>query len=178
MSLLQDLYHHIDQAAIWEGERTLERKEYLIQAGQRERYLYYVMEGSIRVYLLQDGEEQVVRLGYPQNMITALDSFIHQQPTAFYIQALKKTRVRYVLRERYRELLHSSEELLQLWNQLLEGLILQQMEREEDLLITSPLERYRRVLQRSPQLFQHIPHKHIASYLRMTPETLSRIKKS
>jgi len=60
----------------------------------------------------------------------------------------------------------------------LEQLTLQQLEREKDILTSSPLERYKRVLKRSPQLFQEIPNKYIADYLRMTPETLSRIKKS
>ena len=60
---------------------------------------------------------------------------------------------------------------------MLGELIYQQMERERDILTSSPLERYKRVLSRSPQLFQEIPNKHIASYLRMTPETLSRLKK-
>ncbi len=57
-------------------------------------------------------------------------------------------------------------------------LIYEQLEREKDILIHSPRKRYERVLKRSPQLFQEIPHKYIASYLRMSPETLSRIKKS
>jgi CRP-like cAMP-binding protein len=60
----------------------------------------------------------------------------------------------------------------------MEQLIYQQLEREKDLLTSSPTERYAKVKQRSPQLFQEIPHKYIASYLRMTPETLSRLKKS
>ena len=45
-------------------------------------------------------------------------------------------------------------------------------------LISSPKERYERVLKRSPQLFQEIPNKHIANYLRMSAETLSRLKNS
>lgn len=76
------------------------------------------------------------------------------------------------------EIVNSKPEYIALYNQLLEQLVLQQMEREQDLLINSPEERYRRVLQRSPQLFQEVPHKYIASYLRMTPETLFRIKKA
>ena len=52
------------------------------------------------------------------------------------------------------------------------------MERELDLLTSSPHERIQRVLKRSPQVFQEIPAKYIASYLRMTPETLSRILNS
>lgn len=65
-----------------------------------------------------------------------------------------------------------------LWDSLLQNLILQQLEREKDLLIKSPKERYVRVLQRSPRLFQEIPNKYIATYLGMSPETLSRLKKS
>jgi hypothetical protein len=57
-------------------------------------------------------------------------------------------------------------------------IIYDQFEREKDILTYSPLKRYQRVLKRSPQLFQEIPNKYIASYLRMSPETLSRLKKS
>lgn len=78
----------------------------------------------------------------------------------------------------FMELVKSSEENLDLWHQILGGLIFQQMERERDLLTSSPAERYSRVLERSPRLFQEIPNRYIASYLRMTPETLSRLKKS
>ncbi len=65
-----------------------------------------------------------------------------------------------------------------LWIEILENLGVQQLEREIDLLKNSPKERYERVLKRSPQLFQEIPNRHIANYLRMSPETLSRLKKS
>jgi CRP-like cAMP-binding protein len=64
------------------------------------------------------------------------------------------------------------------WMGVLENLVLQQLEREIDILTNSPKERYLRVLKRSPQLFQEIPNRHIANYLRMSPETLSRLKKS
>ena len=75
-------------------------------------------------------------------------------------------------------LVKSSEENTKIWHLILGDLIFQQMERERDILTSSPIKRYKRVLSRSPQLFQEIPNKYIASYLRMTPETLSRIKKS
>ena len=58
-----------------------------------------------------------------------------------------------------------------------ERALLGRIEREIDLLTPSPKERYARLLKRSPHVFQLFPHKYIASYLRMTPETLSRLKK-
>lgn len=76
------------------------------------------------------------------------------------------------------DFIFSSQENIKMWQLILESFVLQQMERERDILTSSPMERYNRVLKRSPQLFQEIPNKYIASYLRMTPETLSRIKKS
>ena len=91
---------------------------------------------------------------------------------------MKKTVVKVVSKSDFISFLKSDIENLELWDTLLQGLIIQQLEREIDILTSSPVERYKRVLKRSPQLFQEIPHKHIASYLRMTPETLSRIKKS
>lgn len=66
----------------------------------------------------------------------------------------------------------------QRWNDVLQQLILQQFEREIDILTASPRMRYERVLKRSPNLFQEIPHRYIANYLRMSAETLSRLKKS
>ena len=66
---------------------------------------------------------------------------------------------------------------LLLWKQILELLVYQQMEREIDLLTYSLQKRYERVLQRNPQLCQEIPSKYITLYLRMSLESLSRLKK-
>lgn len=78
----------------------------------------------------------------------------------------------------YNQWIQAQPERVDAWMQILEQLIYQQLERELDLLIESPSERLNRVLKRSPNLFQEIPLKYIASYLRMTPETLSRLRKS
>lgn len=71
-----------------------------------------------------------------------------------------------------------SSENLWIYTKILEKLLVDQLEREQDLLLPSPRERYQRVLKRNPQLFQQIPHRHIAVYLGMTEETFSRLKKN
>ena len=81
-------------------------------------------------------------------------------------------------KQQFIDFVNESSENQQIWISMLEDLVLQQIEREKDILTNSPKERYNRVLKRSPQLFQEIPNKYIANYLRMTPETLSRLKKS
>ena len=132
----------------------------------------------MRVYIRDDHDEHTIRFGYQGNLITALDSFITGQPSSFNIQALKRTELKLIKKTRFFDLVRSHKDWQTTWTGALELLILQQMEREKDLLTSSPKERYLRVSARSPQLFQEIPNKYIAEYLRMTPETLSRIKKS
>ncbi len=90
---------------------------------------------------------------------------------------IKKTVIKVITKKQIDDFL-KTESNRNLWIEILENLVIQQMEREIDILTNSPKERYERVLKRSPQLFQEIPNRHIANYLRMSPETLSRLKKS
>lgn len=154
---------------------TLERNEFLKVKGTIDTNVYYVESGSLRIFVLDNDEEQIIRFGYQKNLVAALDSYLSGKPSDLYIQALKKTVVRVITKAQVEEFLKEEPNRL-LWVKILEGLVLQQMEREIDILTASAKERYNRVLKRSPQLFQQIPNKHIANYLRMTPETLSRLK--
>lgn len=156
---------------------TLERNEFLKVKGTIDTNVYYVESGSLRIFVLNNDEEQIIRFGYQKNLVAALDSYLSGKPSDLYIQALKKTVVRVITKAQIEEFLKEESHWL-LWVKILEDFVLQQMEREIDILTASAKERYNRVLKRSPQLFQQIPDKHIANYLRMTPETLSRLKKS
>jgi len=156
---------------------TLERNEFLKVKGSIDTNVYYVESGSLRVFVIDEYEEQTIRFGYKENMIVSLDSFLTGKPSDLYIQAIKKTIVKVISKQQFDTFLQQ-ENQRNLWTKILENLVIQQLEREIDILTTSPKERYERVLKRSPQLFQEIPNKHIANYLRMSAETLSRLKKS
>lgn len=178
MNPITDLVGNIERKGLWTKQLELDRNHFLKKQGSIDTNLYWVVQGSLRIYVVEENEEHTIRFGYTHNFIAALDSFLDEKPSDLYIQALKKTTVKVIDKASFMEFMQSSPENSTTWQLMLEQLVLQQMERERDILTMSPLERYKRVLKRSPQLFQEIPHKYIASYLRMTPETLSRIKKS
>jgi CRP-like cAMP-binding protein len=161
-----------------ESTLTIERNQYLKVRGSIDTNIYFVESGSLRIFILNNFEEQIIRFGYSNDLIVSLDSFLTGKPSDFYIQAIKKTVVKVIPKNRFLDFIMQSEENKTILIKLLEDLILQQLEREKDILTNSPKERYNRVLERSPKLFQEIPNKHIANYLRMSPETLSRLKKS
>ena len=163
---------------LWSEQITLSRGEYLVKSGQVERKAYFVESGALRIYYLTEHEEHTIRFGYHGSITTSLSSFIDGQPSEFAIQAIRKTTLRSITKENLMSFIGDDPVRLKAYTQLLEGVVIQQVEREVDLLTNSPVERLKRVMKRSPQLFQEVPAKYIASYLRMTPETLSRIQKS
>jgi CRP/FNR family transcriptional regulator, anaerobic regulatory protein len=158
--------------------KVLSKGQFLIREGETEQNFYLVESGAVRVFYLTEFEEITIRFGYQGSMITSLSSFIKGSPSEFYIDAMRKTSVKVLPKEALMKLVNENNDNLKQYVVLLESLVTQQIEREVDLLITSPTERLKRVLERSPNLFQEIPLKYIASYLRMTPETLSRIRNS
>jgi CRP-like cAMP-binding protein len=155
----------------------LERNEFLKVADSIDTNIYFIESGSLRVFVINEYEEQTIRFGYKGNIIVSLDSFLSGKPSDLYIQAIKKSEVKVISKAMFDEFL-KSELNKDWWIKALTSLVLQQMEREMDILTSSPKERYERVFKRSPQLFQEVPHRYIANYLRMSPETLSRLKKS
>jgi CRP-like cAMP-binding protein len=176
----KDLNHFFSNpnSALWEGKIELKRGEQLLRHGEVENRMYYILQGAIKAQLHLPYSEVTIRLGYTGNIITALPSFINSKPSDISLEAIKKSIVLYASKQHFKQLIATSEVLLFQWIELMEQLILQQHEREIDLLHNKPEDRYNRVMARSNRVFQEIPAKYIADYLRMTPETLSRLKKS
>jgi CRP-like cAMP-binding protein len=156
---------------------ALNRNEFLKIGDTVDTNIYFITQGSVRVFILDKDEEQTIRLGYKDNLIVALDSFLTNKKSPLCIQVIKRTTVKVITKQQFNEFIKQKDNH-EIWRKVLETLVLQQLEREIDILTNSPKERLERVLSRSPQLFQEIPNKHIANYLRMSAETLSRLRKS
>ena len=176
--MLRQIIDIFDEVKLWEGNLIVNRNDFLNVEGRLDTRLFYIQSGCLRAFVMDGADEHTIRFGYKDDIFTALDSFLSNRPSDFYIQALKKSRLRYVTKAKLYDFIYSKEEYTHTWIKMLEQFNVHQIAREMDLLISSPQERYQRVLKRSPQLFQEVPLKYIANYLRMTPETLSRIRKS
>lgn len=175
---IQILKDKISSAELWEYDLQFKRDAFIKSENTVDTNLYFLEEGSVRVYFREDTYEHTLYFGYKKSLISALDSFLTNETSQLCIQAIKKTRVKVISQSTFFNFIRKEEETLTLWQKVLSELLLRQIEREKDLLISSPTQRYQRVLNRHPLLFHEVPHKYIASYLRMTPETLSRIQKS
>ena len=128
------LLDEINSRNLWQEGLTLKRNEYLKVGGSVDANAYFIVSGSLRIFVVNEFEEHTLK-----------------------------------------KLINSSIALQQNWNSALEQIIIQLLEREQDILVFSPAQRYQRVLKKSPRLFQEIPNKYIASYIRMTPNRFLKL---
>ncbi|PRX57416.1 Crp/Fnr family transcriptional regulator [Flagellimonas meridianipacifica] len=155
----------------------LKRNDFLIKKGQIAWDMHIVKSGALKIFVSTRKDDIILRLGYNGSWMTSFPSFLTGEPSKFNIQAIKRTSLLPISRMDFFDFINSSEETKNLWLNMLEEFAVQQLDREIDVLTRSPYERYKRLLERSPHIFQEIPNKYLASYLRMSPETLSRLKK-
>ncbi len=166
---------HIE--AKWSFEKHVAKNDFLSKEGEIGQYLFYVIEGVMRIFYLHDGEEICIGFSYNDTVICSYPSFISNQPSEYYIQALTDLKLLGINRDDFYAFLDSSRNMEKCWRMFTEEALLGKIKRETEMLTFTPEERYERLWKRSPHLFQLVPQKYIASYLGMKPETLSRVKR-
>jgi CRP-like cAMP-binding protein len=164
-------------AARWHPLPPLRRGDFLVRSGQTERRLCFVHTGLLRIYYpTVPGEETCVGFGGANSLLCAFPSLVTGLPSQYAIQALRKSELLAISHADFTAFLHDCPALARFWCQELEKALVGRMEHEIDLLLPEPAQRLARLRQRSPHIFQLVPRKYLASYLRMAPETLSRLR--
>lgn len=149
---------------------------FISEVGRVEKRFYIVEEGVQRMYFEHDGNEYCLGFSYDHSWSGDFDSFVSQRPGRFQVQAVSDTILVGIERSDLARL-YDRIPAMDRWGRLiLEELVQGRATREIEQLTLSAEERYRRILKRSPHLLQLVAQKDIASYLRMTPETFSRLR--
>ncbi len=158
--------------------RNAERNEILLSEGQVCKYFYFVNKGCIRMYYVHpDGTEITRYFAFEKNFGTALASFITQKPSLEYIQAVEKSEVLSILRNDFYQILETIPLFEKVYRRILESSQENNTQRIESFLGKNAKERYTALKQHNPVIIERIPNKMVASYLGISPETLSRVKK-
>lgn len=157
--------------------RVLKKEDYFVREGKSCREMAFVESGTLRVYLQTDEKEVTQWISTPGYFITELSSFFFDTPARWNIQALTDCRMHSIHRDDHRELC----ETVPAWNHLDKLFIAKCFTMLEDRIFShlheSAEERFQRLMNTQPTLFNQVPLQYIASMLGMTPETLSRLRK-
>jgi len=154
------------------------KREFLQRQGDTCKNVYFLKSGFLRMYFVDmEGNEINCRFIDEHQFVLDCDSFITQTPSKYYWQAMQDSEL---LSLRYAdiEMLYSTCPTWQCLGRLMTEQIFRQVnERVEMLLFYPPEVRYSMLLNRSPQLFNKVSQHHIASYIGVKPESLSRLRK-
>ena len=153
---------------------TLAKNECLVKEGQVCQSFYFINEGSFHHYLIDgEGIDVTLNLFIRNDWVLEYKSFMSQQPSESIIRASGDSEVFGLSVWDFHELARTSESFFRL------GRILELSVQNQDFQQTrlTPEQKYERLITTRPELLQHFSLKIIASYMGMTPETLSRVRK-
>lgn len=153
------------------------KNDTIIKPTQIEKYFYFIHSGVLRASILNNGEDISVGFSYNGDYSGAYDSFLDQKPTDWTIEALINSEA---LRISYEDLMAMFDKYksVERWGRVFNANMLIGMSRRQlEVRNYSTEERYDRLYNQSSHIFQLVSQKHLASYLGMTPETFSRMRK-
>jgi CRP-like cAMP-binding protein len=156
----------------------INKKDVLHESGQVCNYIYFITKGCLRSYYVdQKGDEHIYQIRMENNWISDLESFFSQSPSNYSIEAVEDSEL---LRISYRQLEHLYIEVPALeryFRILFQKAYVNSLSRLNATMWESAIDRYNVMLTEHPEIFQRVPLLYIASYLGITPESLSRIRK-
>jgi CRP-like cAMP-binding protein len=159
-------------------ERGFQKGELFIKEGVVCNHLLFIHRGLFRYYLLHEGSDFTKDFAVDtlNPFCTAYTSFMLQKPSAIWIEAEESCEVLVWDKSDVLSLFEEHPKWLLFAKRMAERLYYRKEQREIELLKYSAEDRYRHFLMDFPGVFQRVPQYHIATYLGITPESLSRIR--
>lgn len=151
--------------------------DHLSREGDSVKNLYYLHSGVLRCYYLNDGVEHTSNFFFSPDLITDLDALRENKPALSNIQAMKDSVCFEANFAEVEELAYEYPSLLKCFFKMYEAILRSSINRQVSLIYDSPKQRYLNLFKERPNVIAEIPQHHIASYLGIKPETLSRIRK-
>jgi len=159
--------------------KKLKKKQYLVQEGDIVRYDYFVNKGCLRTYTIDEkGLEHVVQFSIEDWWTGDMYSFLTQTPARYTIDALEDTELLCLEKNALEELYLRMPKFERFFRHLLQNAFVSLQERISTNLSQTADERYCTFIDKYPLMEKRLPLKQIASYLGITPESLSRIRSS
>ncbi len=168
---------------IWAGfsekikVREFDKSEIIKDYHSVEKYLNIIIKGSAGLFVWDGKRDICINLLYEKSFISDYMSFLNQKPSVIKTEALEDLTLWSISLQDLNELYQRSETGLRIGKAISEILYVRKQQEQINLLTLSPQERYLKLIEGRPEIFQRTPLKIIASYLGLTAESLSRIRK-
>lgn len=159
--------------------RSIPKKDIFLKVNDIENHISFIESGVVRLFIPKENPEKEITFGFSfkDQFVSAYDSFLTQTPSAYQLQALTDTTLLSMTYDDL-QLVYKTTQIGNLIGRLTaERLFLIKSKREQNLLNLTAEERYINLFKERPELLKVIPLKYISSYIGVTSQALSRIRK-
>jgi CRP-like cAMP-binding protein len=155
----------------------LNKNHFFLREGEVCQSMAFLEQGSMRLFYDAEDREVCNDFYFENSIVGSFASFLSETPSIVNIAAIEDCELLVFSRESTMDLIHQYPSLKRLANVVIEEHLIRTERREAELLKYPPEDRYRLLLEIHPKIFSRIPLYFVASYLNITPETLSRYRK-
>lgn len=158
--------------------RELKKNDYFVREGEIARYISFTQNGYLRVYYNHDGNEITRDISPLHTFVTALPSFISQTPSFEIIQAITNCELFVIYRDDLENLYNKYINWQKVGRRIMEDMFVETQNRIYAFITQTAEMRYKEMMEKFPDIFLQVPLQYIASYLGITSQSLSRLRKS
>lgn len=156
--------------------KTVKKGRFLLKAGDVCKDFIYVKSGCIRMYYLSDEIEISAWFSLNNSIAMEVQSFISEKPSICYLQAIEDSEVYILPKSKLNELYNIQPKTQELMRKIWEAALIMVIPRFSSLQNDTAEKRYLELM-KNPELMRQIPQKYLASFIGVTPTSLSRIRK-
>ena len=157
--------------------KELKKKDFLLQDGNLCNFIGFISNGTIRHFHIKDGIEKTCDISFENSWVTDFQSFINNTSCRMNLQAMENSIVFIITKENLHKLYAECNKYETFGRIMAERVAQRATEIAMSLSSDKPQERFQKLINNQPNLFQRVPQKYIANFLGISPESLSRIQK-
>ncbi len=180
---MADIYCKLSPMGIEALSRLLmpvkvQKGELLMHEGDVCDSMFYVHKGMVRQFYYKNGKEVTEHFSFEGRICFCIESFLKQEPSKLMVEALEPSLVYALSYEGLHVAMMQNSEIELFYRKILEHALISSQEHADSQRFETAPERYARLLRTHREIVLRAPMLHVASFLQMTPETLSRVRSS
>ena len=153
-----------------------QKGETILEEGKVCNALYFVKKGMVRQYYYKNKKDVTEHFSFEGRIVFCIESLLKQEPSRLIVEALEPSELYAIPYDALLGLMVRNQEMEMLYRKILEHVAISSQEHADSQRFENAAERYERLLREKPEIVLRAPMVHIASFLQMTPETLSRVR--
>lgn len=157
--------------------KEIKKGHQLLKEGEVCSSVYFIIEGCCRIFFLNEGKEISRQFFFENAFFTELASFNTQNPSLYYMDALEDSKLFAISYKDLTALYDKSPAFLRFGKLMADQTAIFLINRNVEIVTTHAKERYLKLMKERPKVMQRVPQYMIASYLGITPEALSRLRR-